>query len=406
MSPTDEETNNPIKKSYQRIERIRHLVFSPLRNFLKDSRAIGIVLLVCTALSLLLSNAGPFQESYTGFWLQHVNAPWEGLRLPHTWLHWVNDGLMVVFFFLVGMEIKRELMIGELASVRKSLLPVMAALGGMLVPALAFFIFNGNTPYHHGWGIPMATDIAFSLGIISLLGNRVPVQLKIFLTALAIIDDLGAILVIAIFYASDMHLTYLFIGLGVFIVPVLLNIFKVQRLLFYFLPGLVIWYCLLNSGVHPTIAGVLLAFCIPLSRIPSLEHALYDFVNFIIMPIFALANTAIIFPNAVGDILHSSITYGILFGLVLGKPIGIFIFSFFSVKVGLASLPADTNWKQLWGTGMIAGIGFTMSIFIATLAFGEEELQIISKIAIIAGSLIAGAAGYIYLRMLARSSKN
>lgn len=406
MSESEDESISIVEKSYQGVKRLRRRIFSPLRSFLNDSRAVGIILLLCTAISLVLSNTGLFQEEYTGFWLEHVASPINGLHLPHTWLHWVNDGLMVLFFFLVGMEIKRELMIGELASIRKSMLPVMAALGGMLAPAGIFFLFNGNTPFHHGWGIPMATDIAFSLGIISLLGDRAPVQLKIFLTALAIIDDLGAILVIAIFYATNMHLTYLFVGLGLMIIPVLLNVFKVQRLFFYFIPGVVIWYCLLNSGVHPTIAGVLLAFCIPLSKIPSLEHALYDFVNFIIMPVFALANTAIIFPDALGDILHSSITYGVFAGLVLGKPIGIFIFSFFSVKTGLASLPSNTSWKQILGTGMIAGIGFTMSIFIATLAFREEEFQIISKIAIIAGSLIAGIAGYTYLRLLDKAHHN
>lgn len=401
MVSTGGKTDNIIPKSIKRIKHIRNRIFSPLKSFLNDSRAIGIVLLACTAVSLTLSNTGIFQEGYTGFWVQHIASPFNGLHLPHTWLHWVNDGLMVVFFFLVGMEIKRELMIGELASVRKSMLPVMAALGGMLVPAGIFFLFNGNTPYHHGWGIPMATDIAFSLGIISLLGNRVPVQLKIFLTALAIIDDLGAILVIAIFYATDMHLTYLFIGLGVMIIPILLNVCKVQRLIFYFIPGAVIWYCLLNSGVHPTIAGVLLAFCIPLSQISSLEHALYDFVNFIIMPVFALANTAIIFPNNFQEVLHSPITYGVFIGLVIGKPVGIFAFSFLSAKMGLASLPSNTSWKQILGTGLIAGIGFTMSIFIATLAFREVELQVISKLAIMAGSLIAGIAGYLYLKLLA-----
>ncbi|MGH2643770.1 MAG: Na+/H+ antiporter NhaA, partial [Chitinophagaceae bacterium] len=234
------------------VQYIRHRLFSPLKDFLNDSRAIGIVLIVCTVVSLFLSNNSFFQQGYTYFWQQHLSFPVSGLHLPHTSLHWINDGLMAVFFFLVGMEIKRELMIGELASVQKSMLPVLAALGGMIFPALIFFAFNGSTPFHHGWGIPMATDIAFSLGIISLLGNRVPVQVKIFLTALAIIDDLGAIIVIAIFYATNMHFTFLFIGLGLMIIPVVLNLLKVQRLLFYFIPGIIVWYCFLNSGVHPT----------------------------------------------------------------------------------------------------------------------------------------------------------
>jgi NhaA family Na+:H+ antiporter len=398
MSAADDESTGILSKSYQRIHRIGRRMFSPLRSFLKDSRAIGIVLIACTILSLFLSNTAFFQQGYTGFWLQHFTFPVAGLQLPHDWLHWVNDGLMVVFFFLVGMEIKRELIIGELATLRKSMLPVLAALGGMLLPAFIFFLFNGGTPFHHGWGIPMATDIAFSLGIISLLGNRVPLQLRIFLTALAIIDDLGAIVVIAIFYATDLHLAYLLTALGFMAIPLLLNLLKVQRLLFYFLPGIVAWYCLLNSGIHPTIAGVLLALCIPLSKIPTLEHFLYDPVNFVIMPLFALANTAIIFPTEIGHIVHSPIAWGVLLGLVVGKPVGIFLFSFLSVKLRLAALPSNTYWKQLLGTGMIAGIGFTMSIFIATLAYSEEELQVIAKIAIIAASVIAGTIGYLFLR--------
>ncbi|HEX5554397.1 MAG TPA: Na+/H+ antiporter NhaA [Chitinophagaceae bacterium] len=400
MSAADDESTGVLSKSYQRIHRIGRRMFSPLRSFLKDSRAIGIVLIACTILSLFLSNTAFFQQGYTGFWLQHFTFPVAGLQLPHDWLHWVNDGLMVVFFFLVGMEIKRELIIGELATLRKSMLPVLAALGGMLLPAFIFFLFNGGTPFHHGWGIPMATDIAFSLGIISLLGNRVPLQLRIFLTALAIIDDLGAIVVIAIFYATDLHLAYLLTALGFMAIPLLLNVLKVERLLFYFLPGIVAWYCLLNSGIHPTIAGVLLALCIPLSKIPTLEHFLYDPVNFVIMPLFALANTAIIFPTEIGHIVHSPIAWGVLLGLVVGKPVGIFLFSFLSVKLRLAALPSNTYWKQLLGTGMIAGIGFTMSIFIATLAYPEEELQVIAKIAIIAASVIAGTIGYLYLYIL------
>lgn len=387
------------------VKYIHRRIFSPLKDFLNDSRAIGIVLIACTIISLVLSNMGFSAEGYTNFWAVPVSFSAPGLHLPHNLLAWINDGLMAVFFFLVGMEIKRELMIGELATIQKSMLPVLAALGGMIFPALIFFAFNGNTPFHHGWGIPMATDIAFSLGILSLLGNRVPVQLKIFLTALAIIDDLGAIVVIAVFYATDMHFGYLVFGLGILIIPVVLNLLKVQKLIFYFIPGIIVWYCFLNSGVHPTIAGVLLAFCIPLSRISSLEHALYHVVNFVVMPLFALANTAIVFPSVFGHIIHSPVTFGIVLGLFLGKPLGICIFSFLSVKLKIAALPADTHWKQILGAGMIAGIGFTMSIFIATLAFKEEELQVISKIAIIAGSVISGIAGYYFLNLFSLKYK-
>ncbi|TAN19464.1 MAG: Na+/H+ antiporter NhaA [Chitinophagaceae bacterium] len=388
------------------VKYIPRRIFSPLKDFLKDSRAVGIVLIACTTISLILSNTVLFQQDYTNFWVQTLSIFPASMHLPQSLLYWINDGLMTVFFFLVGMEIKRELIIGELASVQKSMLPVLAALGGMIFPAVIFFIFNGNTPFHHGWGIPMATDIAFSLGIISLLGNRVPVQLKIFLTALAIIDDLGAIIIIAVFYATNMHWGYLLFGLGLLVVPILFNLMRAKQLLFYFIPGIVIWYCFLNSGIHPTIAGVLLAFCIPLSRISSLEHTLYHVVNFIIMPLFALANTAIIFPSVFDHIIYSPVTYGIMLGLILGKPIGIILFSWLSVKLKIASLPDNTKWKQILGTGMIAGIGFTMSIFIATLAYKEEEWQVLSKIAIIAGSVIAGISGYFYLRIFSGKNEN
>lgn len=398
MHAKDPGSENKATHSSARIGDIRHRIFSPLRSFLSDSRAVGIVLILATAVSLLLSNINGIGDAYVHFWAADLPTSGAWIHLPHSWLFWVNDALMVLFFFLVGMEIKRELMIGELATIRKSMLPVIAAIGGMIVPALIFFLFNGSTPFHHGWGIPMATDIAFSLGILSLLGDRVPIQLKVFLTALAIIDDLGAIIVIALFYSGGLHLVFLFTGLGVLLIPVTLNLLKVQRLLFYFLPGLVVWYCLFNSGIHPTIAGVLLAFCIPLSRIPDLEHALYDLVNFLIMPVFALANTAIIFPRELGHIIHSPVAYGIVAGLVLGKPVGIGLFSFLAVKLKIGSLPTGAGWKQLWAVGMVAGIGFTMSIFIATLAYREVEIQIISKIAIIVASVVSGIAGYCYLR--------
>lgn len=374
-------------------------LLSPIYQFLQDSRAVGIVLIICTAISLLLANS-PWQHAYIAAWEMPVHIPVEGLHLPHTLLHWINDGLMAPFFFLVGMEIKREVTIGELSSWRQSILPVLAALGGMICPALIFALFNNSTPYANGWGIPMATDIAFSLGILSLLGNRVPLSLKIFLTALAIIDDLGAILTIAVFYTASLQLTYLAVAAGIMLLLIILNVSKVRNLLCYFIPGLLLWYCIYNSGIHATIAGVLLAACIPLPVISKLIHRLHDPVNFIIMPIFALSNTAILFPP---DMLHTfsnTISYGIMAGLVVGKPLGIFLFSFVAVKAGIARLPAEASWKSLLGIGIIAGIGFTMSIFISTLAYTQVEWQTISKIAIIAASLLAGGIGYLYLRLI------
>lgn len=387
----------------RKINRFRKRLLSPLYEFLRDSRAVGIVLIVCTVLSLVAANS-PYQASYLHFWETEVHVP-GGWHLPHTLLHWINDGLMVLFFFLVGMEIKRELTVGELSSIRKSMLPVLAALGGMVCPALIFIAFNIQTDHVHGWGIPMATDIAFSLGILSLLGNRVPVNLKIFLMALAIIDDLGAILAIAIFYTDELRMIYLLSGAGLLALLVCLNMLKVQRLIFYFIPGLVLWYCIYNSGIHATIAGVLVAFCIPLTRIADLIHNLHDPVNFLIMPVFALANTAIVFPSDLWLAFTDTVSYGILAGLVLGKPLGIFLFSYTATRFRLAALPHKTTWGQLTGAGIIAGIGFTMSIFISTLAYNEAALQVISKMSVMAASLIAGIGGYLYLRILKQQVK-
>lgn len=359
-------------------------ILSPFYDFLNDSRATGIVLIICTIISLLLANS-PAKEG----WLQG----WSFIE------HWINDGLMVIFFFLAGMEIKQELIAGELSSVQKATLPVLAAIGGMLVPAGIFVLFNHGTPYANGWGIPMATDIAFSLGVISLLGKRVPLPLKIFLTALAIIDDLGAIVTIAIFYTAGIQMMYLLAALGLLILLFLLNRYKVQTLVFYFIPGILLWYCVLHSGIHATIAGVLLAFTIPLDKIEKLIHALHKPVNFLIMPLFALANTAITFPNDLGQIFQHTISYGIIAGLVLGKPLGIFLFSFIAVKTKIAALPSQSTWHQLLGVGLLAGIGFTMSIFIATLAYTNVEWQVYSKIAVMTASLFSGIFGYFYLRI-------
>ncbi|GAA0551713.1 Na+/H+ antiporter NhaA [Chitinophaga japonensis] len=381
-----------------KIKKFRQQLLSPIYEFFKDSRAVGIVLIICTIISLVAANS-PYQAQYLQFWATEVHSP-DGWHLPHTLLHWINDGLMVFFFFLVGMEIKRELTVGELSSIRKSMLPALAAVGGMVCPALIFVAFNAGTGHVHGWGIPMATDIAFSLGILSLVGKRVPVNLKIFLMALAIIDDLGAILAIALFYTDHLQMLYLLIGAGMLALLIALNLFKVQRLILYIIPGIVLWYCVFNSGIHATIAGVLVAFCIPLPKISAFVHNLHDPVNFLIMPIFALANTAIVFPENLGQAFSSHVSYGILAGLVLGKPLGIFLFSFAATRFKLAALPQQTTWMQLLGAGMIAGIGFTMSIFISTLAYKEAELQIISKMSVMAASLLAGVAGYLFLKLL------
>lgn len=377
---------------------LQEKILSPIREFIRDSRAVGVTLLVCTLVSLVLSNMD-WSHDYALFWEKEIVYPSGNIHLPHSILHWINDGLMAVFFLLVGMEIKREVLEGELSSFKKALLPVLAALGGMVFPALFYLCFNTGSGFPQGWGVPMATDIAFSLGILSLLGRRVPLSLKIFLTALAIIDDLGAILAIAVFYTDHIDWGYLCWSGGILMVLFMMNRFRVSTLVPYFVLGAGLWYCLYHSGVHATLAGVLLAFTLPLSKIPSLEHWLHDPVSFIILPLFALANTAIIFPADISSALSSPISYGILFGLVIGKPVGITVVSLIAVRFRLARLPEALNRKHIAGMGMLAGIGFTMSIFISMLAFKDADAQVTAKIAVLLASLAAGLMGFTYLKM-------
>ncbi|WP_052272994.1 Na+/H+ antiporter NhaA [Flavihumibacter solisilvae] len=374
---------------------IRKQLISPIQEFIKDSRAVGVTLLVCTVVSLVLANSG-FSEKYLSIIEREVH-PVKGLLLPHTILHWINDGLMALFFFLVGMEIKRELLLGELSSVKKASLPIAAALGGMIVPALIFLYFNGQSPYHSGWGIPMATDIAFSLGVASLLGSRVPVSLKIFLMALAIIDDLGAIAVIAVFYGGVINWMYLLAGAVLVLVLYLFTKFGWQRWGVTLVGGILLWYCILNSGIHATIAGVLIAFLVPLGKLSHYEHSLHDFVNFIILPLFALANTAIVIPDNISEALMTHLSWGIITGLVVGKPLGISLFSWLTIRSGLSEPPTGTSWVQLVGIGALAGIGFTMSIFITMLAFADPSAQNISKISILLGAILSIILGLVLL---------
>ncbi len=378
---------------------IREKFLSPIFEFIHDSRAVGITLIVCTLISLVLSNSA-WGPSFLALWEQQIPMP-GFIHIPHTVLHMINDGLMTLFFLLAGMEIKREIAEGELSSLRKSALPVLAATGGMLVPALLYFIVNTGSGYARGWGVPMATDIAFSLGILSLLGTRAPLSLKILLTALAIIDDLGAIVAIAIFYTDHISLLYLGLAGGLFALLLVMNAFKVNRLLPYFVVGLALWYCMFNSGIHATLAGVLLAFSLPLDRIARLEHRLHDPVSFIILPLFALANTAIVFPEDITATLNSPVSYGVLLGLIVGKPLGIFLVSYLAVKARIASLPEGIGWKHILGIGLLAGIGFTMSIFIAMLAFDTEAPQVAAKLAVLIASGVSGLGGFIYLRLQA-----
>jgi NhaA family Na+:H+ antiporter len=363
--------------------------------FFQSEKAGGLILVMGTVISLVIANTA-MGDSYVHFWHTEIgNKPLE---------FWINDALMTIFFLLVGLELERELYIGELAAIRKSMLPVFAAIGGMAVPALIHFLFNYGTPAQDGVAIPMATDIAFSLGILSLLGNRVPASLKIFLTALAIIDDLGAILVIAFFYSKGLSVVYLGLALGVFGIMLVLNRLRMYRVWIYLVLGVVMWFFMVRSGVHPTITGVLTAFAIPFGngdeQSPSynLQHVLHKPVAFFILPLFALANTAIAIPASWMQDLGTSNSLGILGGLLVGKPAGIFLFALLSIMLGLSALPEGVRKIHLLFTGLLAGIGFTMSIFITQLAFQEESLVVSSKIAIIIGSLGAGLLGFVLLK--------
>jgi Na+:H+ antiporter, NhaA family len=363
-------------------------------DFFHSEKSAGIVLIICTLVSLVLANSG-FQETYLSIW----NAEAGG----HSVTHWINDGLMAIFFLLIGLELEREVYIGELSNLRQSMLPIFAAIGGMVFPAAIHLAINQGTPYVNGAGIPMATDIAFALGVLSLLGNRVPPALKVFLTALAVIDDLGAILVIAIFYTGNIDWTSLSIALGIFGVLLILNRLKVHNLIPYLAAGIAMWYFMLHSGVHATITGVLLAFAIPFGdgseKSPSfiLQHVLHKPVAFVILPLFALANTSISIGSHWYHALLSTNSIGIIAGLLAGKPLGILTFSYLSIKTKIAQMPAGINFRQIAGAGVLGGIGFTMSIFITLLAFTGSSAINDSKISIMIASSVAGIIGYITL---------
>lgn len=379
-----------------------------IKQFFEADSASGITLLVFLIISLIIANSswGPGFESLLS---QKVGFETPQVHLKYSILLWINDGLMALFFLMVGIEIKQELAHGQLSSAKKASLPFFAALGGMLVPAALYALFNAGTETVHGWGIPMATDIAFAIGILSILGKRVPIALKVFLTALAIVDDLGAILVIAIFYTAELQSTYLLYALGIFLLLVFMNRMGIKNVWAYLIPGLFIWYFIHHSGIHATIAGVLTAFAIPIkgkqanhSPIQSVEHAISTPVNFIIMPLFALANTNIRFESGMVEGLASPLGMGIIAGLFIGKPIGITLFSWISVKLGLSVLPKGTKWFQVLAMGLMGGIGFTMSIFIALLSFDDVYHQTGAKFAILVASALAGIIGYIILRNIGR----
>lgn len=367
------------------------------REFFDSEKAGGLILIIATALSLILANS-QWQGAYTEFWA----TDWGG----HTITQWINDGLMAIFFLLIGLELEREIYEGELSDIRNASLPIVAALGGMLVPAGIFMLLNYGLPTQAGTGIPMATDIAFAIGILSLLGNKVPASLKVFLTALAVIDDLGAIVVIAIFYSASISLSNLLIALGIYAVLILLNRLKVYSLIPYIIGGILMWYFMLNSGVHATITGVLLAFAIPfgksIDKSPSykIQHFLHKPVAFFILPLFAVANTGIVIKSGWQDGLLEMGSLGIIAGLVIGKPLGISLFSYLAVKFKLSKLPTELKWGNIIGVGFLGGIGFTMSIFITLLAYTDMDMVNNAKISILIGSVVAAIIGLVWLKIM------
>ena len=441
-------------KIYAPWEKAFSKISTPFEHFLHSQMTTGVVLFFMTILALLLANS-PFVDAYNHFFHLEIDFNVGEWKLSHSLHHWINDGLMAIFFFMIGLEIKREVLVGELSNIKVAILPILAAIGGMLFPALIYTYFNQGAEGAAGWGIPMATDIAFAISALVLLGKRVPPALVTFLVALAIVDDLGAVLVIAIFYTEQIHFLPLMLAGGSFAIMILLNRFGIHAILPYFLVGLFLWFFMLESGVHATIAGVIAALSIPSrpkmtpnsfaqqtkellheydsypvatdytlhekqkaillnikesidsvgSPAARLEHDLHLPVSLLIIPLFALANAGISIDfSAVGEVITKSITLGIIFGLFVGKIIGIAGVSFLAIKLGIAKLPEGSSMNQLLGVASLGGIGFTMSIFVADLAFaGNEALIFQAKIAILTASLLAGLFGYIWLRFVAKS---
>ena len=372
--------------------------------FFESEKSGGLLLLSVTIVSLLLANS-PIQTEYIAFWETNVGS--------HSITHWINDGLMAIFFLLIGLELEREMYKGELSNIKNAALPIFGALGGMVVPAGLFLMLNYGTVTQNGAGIPMATDIAFAIGILSLLGNRVPTSLKVFLTALAVIDDIGAIMVIAIFYTDTIAYTNLLFAFAIMGFLFILNRRKVHNLIPYLIGGAGMWYFMLNSGIHATVTGVLLAFVIPFgdgsnkTSSYKLQHFLHKPVAFFILPLFAIANTGIAISSDWHEGFNHPNTIGIILGLVVGKPLGIWLFSFLAVSLGICTLPRDLKWSNLLGAGMLGGIGFTMSIFITLLAFKNngEEIITYSKIAILIASFISGTIGFLWLKFNLKPAK-
>ena len=377
-------------------------ISKPFKWFFKLEAASGLVLLFSAVLALIISNS-TYSTYYFEYLEKYIFIGFNEIGLKLSVLHWINDALMAIFFFFVTLEIKREFLQGELSNFKQALLPIIAAVGGMVVPALIYVLINlGDPETMNGWAIPSATDIAFSLGVLSLLGKRVPLSLKVFLTALAIIDDLGAILIIAIFYSGDLNIKYLLLMLAAFIILLITNKFNIKKFLPYLIVGIFLWDFTHNSGIHATIAGVLLAMTIPhrkkekdFSLLIKVEHAISPYVAFAIMPLFAFANAGVSLEGLSFSSLLDKVPLGIVLGLFVGKQLGVFVFSYISIKLKIAQMPSNTSWYNFYGVGILTGIGFTMSLFVGNLAF-VENMQYMDgvKIGVLTGSLLSTLAGY------------
>lgn len=445
---------NGLGKKRRRGKLMQHAFERPIKTFLRIQSNGGLMLLCVGAIALLWANS-PLQDWYLRIF-EHfeISLSVNEFSIDMHLIHWINDGLMAVFFLMAGLEIKREMMAGELSDIKAAVLPIFAAVGGMVVPIVIYSLFGLGGEAAKGWGAPMATDIAFSIGILSLLGDKVPLQLKVFLTALAIVDDLGGVVVIALFYTSEIHFAYLFGALGIFALLMICNVvFNVERLHVYLFAGVVIWWLMLQSGVHSTIAGVLVAFAIPMrakvrsvdfiegikeimprfhvvksghnnsvvlsneqidgmrtihhlsthvqSPLQYLENSLHEFVNYFVMPVFAISNSGVIIYNFGGGEqpqLFSLVTVAIAMGLFVGKTVGITFFSWIAVRLGWADKPKGTSWHTMIGMGMMGGIGFTMALFVASLAFTDPALLTQAKLGIFIGSMVSGVVGYFYLK--------
>jgi NhaA family Na+:H+ antiporter len=440
---------NPKIKKMKRIS-------EPLKNFIQQETSSSIILFAVSIIAVVWANSS-FGDIYQNLWHHKFTIGFadNGFHLSKSLMLWINDGLMAIFFFVIGLEVKREILVGELTTLKKASLPLFAAVGGMLFPVLIFFLFNSGKVGIEGWGIPMATDIAFTLGILTLLGKRVPLGLKIFLTAFAIVDDIGAVLVIAVFYSANIQWDLLAYAMLIYAVVAFLSYRKVYSQYLFFLVGFIVWLLFLKSGVHPTIAGVLMAFTIPIERklevreyvrqvvvhfnvfrksesdseellseeqihaidtveeltekvhspLQSLEHSLHGWVSYLIMPIFALANAGVVLSfEGLEGLNH--ISYNIALALVLGNTIGIMLMSFLSIKLKLADLPENVNFIQLFGVSLLGGLGFTMSLFIANLAYVDDNLVAAAKMGVILGSIVAGGLGYLVLRLTLKPQKD